>query len=74
MKSNKNDANDAEAVCETMSWPHMRFVSVKTVEQQDIQAAHRIRSELIGHRTAKATRGESRELFAIWSGWRRVLS
>jgi len=32
----------------------MRFVAVKTVEQQDIQAAHRIRSELIGHRTAKA--------------------
>jgi len=32
----------------------MRFVAVKTVEQQDIQAAHRIRTELIGHRTAKA--------------------
>jgi len=32
----------------------MRFVAVKTVAQQDIQAAHRIRSELIGHRTAKA--------------------
>ena len=32
----------------------MRFVSVKTVEQQDIQAVHRIRSELIGQRTAKA--------------------
>jgi len=54
VKSNKNDANDAEAVCEAMSRPSMRFVAVKTVEQQDIQAAHRIRSELIGHRTAKA--------------------
>ena len=54
VKSNKNDANDAEAICEAMSRPSMRFVSVKTVEQQDIQAAHRIRSELIGHRTAKA--------------------
>ena len=32
----------------------MRFVVIKTVEQQDIQAIHRIRSELIGHRTAKA--------------------
>jgi transposase len=52
--SNKNDANDAEAVCEAMSRPSMRFVAVKTVEQQDIQATHRIRSELIGHRTAKA--------------------
>lgn len=54
VKSNKNDANDAEAVCEAMSRPSMRFVAVKTVEQQDTQAAHRIRSELIGHRTAKA--------------------
>jgi len=54
VKSNKNDANDAEAVCEAMSRPNMRFVAVKTVGQQDIQAAHRIRSELIGHRTAKA--------------------
>jgi len=54
VKSNKNDANDAEAVCEAMSRPNMRFVSVKTVEQQDIQATHRIRSELISQRTAKA--------------------
>lgn len=53
VKSNKNDANDAEAICEAMSRPSMRFVAVKTVDQQDIQAAHRIRSELIGHRTAK---------------------
>ena len=55
VKSNKNDANDAEAVCEAMSRPSMRFVAIKTVEQQDIQAAHRIRSELIGQRTAKAS-------------------
>jgi transposase len=54
VKSNKNDANDAEAVCEAMSRPNMRFVAVKTVAQQDIQAAHRIRSELISQRTAKA--------------------
>ena len=54
VKSNKNDATDAEAVCEAMSRPNMRFVAVKTVEQQDIQAAHRIRSALIGQRTGKA--------------------
>ena len=54
VKSNKNDANDAEAICEAMSRPSMRFVSIKTVVQQDIQAMHRIRSELITHRTAKA--------------------
>ena len=54
VKSNKNDANDAEAICEAMSRPHMRFVTVKSVEQQDIQATHRIRAELKDHRNAKA--------------------
>ncbi len=54
VKSNKNDARDAEAICEAMSRPHMRFVTVKSVEQQDIQATHRIRAELITQRTAKA--------------------
>ena len=54
VKSNKNDANDAEAVCEAMSRPTMRFVSVKSVEQQDIQAVHRVRTELVEQRTAKA--------------------
>jgi len=53
VKSNKNDARDAEAICEAMSRPNMRFVTVKTVEQQDIQATHRIRAELITQRTAK---------------------
>ena len=53
VKSNKNDRVDAEAICEAMSRPGMRFVSVKTVKQQDIQAIHRIRSELVGERTAK---------------------
>jgi transposase len=54
VKSNKNDAKDAEAICEAMSRPSMHFVKAKTVEQQDIQATHRIRSELMSHRTAKA--------------------
>ena len=53
VKSNKNDANDAEAICEAMSRPNMRYVAVKTVEQQDIQAIHRIRAELSSQRTAK---------------------
>jgi transposase len=53
VKSNKNDANDAEAICEAMNRPSMRFVSVNTVEQQDIQATHRIRAGLIEQRTAK---------------------
>jgi transposase len=54
VKSNKNDRVDAEAICEAMSRPGMRFVSVKTVAQQDIQAMHRVRSELVGQRTSKA--------------------
>ena len=54
IKSNKNDAKDAEAICEAMSRPSMRYVQVKQVYQQDIQAAHRIRSELMNHRKAKA--------------------
>ena len=54
VKSNKSDAKDAEAICEAMSRPNMRFVTVKRVEQQDIQATHRIRAELITQRTAKA--------------------
>ena len=54
VKSNKNDLVDAEAICEAMSRPGMRFVSVKSVAQQDIQAAHRIREELVGQRTAKS--------------------
>jgi transposase len=54
VKSNKNDLVDAEAICEAMSRPGMRFVTVKSVAQQDIQAAHRIREELVGQRTAKS--------------------
>jgi len=54
VKSNKNDANDAEAICEAMSRPNMRLVAVKSVAQQDIQATHRIRAELKDQRNAKA--------------------
>jgi transposase len=54
VKSNKNDANDAEAICEAMSRPNMRFVAVKSIAQQDIQATHRIRAELMTQRRAKA--------------------
>lgn len=54
VKSNKNDRIDAEAICEAMSRPGMRFVAVKNIFQQDIQALHRIREELVTQRTAKA--------------------
>ena len=54
LKSLKNDVNDAEAICEAMGRHHMRFVAVKTVEQQDNQAMHRVREGLMNHRKAKA--------------------
>lgn len=52
VKSNKNDRVDAEAICEAAGRPAMRFVAVKSIAQQDAQATHRIRSELIKQRTA----------------------
>jgi len=54
VKSNKNDANDAQAICEAMARPNMHPVGIKTIEQQDIQAIHRVREEIKTHRTAKA--------------------
>jgi transposase len=54
VKSNKNDAADAAAIAEAMSRPHMRYVAVKSVDQQHIQALHRVREELVKQRTAKA--------------------
>lgn len=54
VKRNKNDANDAEAICEALGRPHMSFVPIKTIEQQDIQALHRVRSERVKQRTAIA--------------------
>jgi transposase len=54
VKSNKNDALDAEAICEAVQRPSMRFVPVKSIEQQDIQSLHRVRSQLIARRTAPA--------------------
>ena len=54
VKSNTNDWRDAEAICEAVGRPTMRFVLVKTVEQQSIQHLHRARSMAVSHRTALA--------------------
>ena len=54
VKGNKNDYNDAEGICEAVGRPNMRFVTVKTVEQQDIQGLHRIRQSVVKQRTALA--------------------
>ena len=43
VKSNKNDRNDAEAICEAVGRPTMRFVPAKSVDQLAVQAVHRIR-------------------------------
>lgn len=52
VKTNKNDRNDAEAIVEAACRPAMRFVPVKSVDQQDMQAAHRARQLLVRQRTA----------------------
>jgi transposase len=52
VKSNKNDMRDAEGIGEAVTRPPMRFVPVKDVDQQDIQALHRVRERLMGERTA----------------------
>ena len=54
VKSNKNDAKDAEAIAEAVRRPNMRFVGIKSVEQQDIQSIHRVREGFIKRRTATA--------------------
>jgi len=52
VKTNKNDANDAEAIVEAASRPSMHFVPIKRPEQQDVQSIHRVRSRLVKNRTA----------------------
>ena len=52
VKSNKNDRNDAEAIVEAALRPSMRFVPVKTVEQQGMLSLHRVRSRRVDARTA----------------------
>ena len=51
-KNDKNDGNDAEAICEAVQRPSMRFVPVKNPEQQAELAVHRIRRRLMGQSTA----------------------
>ena len=59
VRGNKNDYNDARAIGEAVQRPDMRLVRVKTVEQQDVQAMHRMREARVKERTAlcNQTRG-----------------
>jgi transposase len=64
MKRQKNDAADAEAICEAVQRPTMRFVAVKSAGQQGVLMLHRARELLVGQRTAliNALRGHFAEL------------
>jgi len=55
-KSGKNDGNDAEAICEAVARPNMRFVPIKSAEQQAVLALHRVRQGWIEERTATINR------------------
>jgi transposase len=52
LKGHKNDYRDAEAIAEAVQRPTMRFVALKSIEQLDLQSLHRVRSRLVGQRTA----------------------
>lgn len=54
VKTNKNDAADAEAICEAVARPNMRFVPIKNIEQQAVLALHRVRQGFVKARTAQA--------------------
>jgi hypothetical protein len=54
VKTNKNDAADAEAICEAVARPNMRFVPLKNVEQQSVLSLHRVRQGFVRARTAQA--------------------
>ncbi len=54
VKTNKNDVADAEAICEAVGRPNMRFVPLKTTEQQSVLALHRARQGFVKARTAQA--------------------
>jgi len=55
-KNGKNDGNDAEAICEAVSRPSMRFIPIKTQEQQAVLCLHRVRQGFIEERTATINR------------------
>jgi transposase len=60
VKSNNNDSRAAEAIAAAVTRPTLRFVPTKDVDQQAIQALHRVRERLIGERTALVNAGHGR--------------
>lgn len=67
VKTNKNDAADAEAICEALARPTMRYAAVKSVEQQSVLMLHRSRELLVRQRTMliNALRGHCAEFGVI---------
>ena len=65
-KSGKNDGNDAEAICEAVSRPSMRFVPVKSVEQQAMLTLHRVRLGFVEERTATINRIRGCWRSSVW--------
>ena len=76
VKRNKTDAADAEAICEAVGRPNMRFVPIKTREQQAVLALHRVRALLVRQRTAtiNALRGLLNEFGVVTGKGRRRIS
>jgi transposase len=54
VKRNKSDAADAEAICEAVGRPAMRFVPIKNIEQQSVLSLHRVRQSFVKARNAQA--------------------
>ena len=75
VKRNKNDAADAEAICEAVRRPTMRFITVKTVEQQGRLMQHRVRDQLMRQRTQliNALRAHMAELGIVAAQGREAL-
>ena len=65
VKTNKNDVADAEAICEAVGRPNMRFVPVKNTDQQTLLALHRARAGFC-HRAYGASQSGPRHIGGVW--------
>ena len=67
LRRSKNDANDAAAICEAVNRPSMRFVAIKTKQQQAALMLHRARQLLVRQRTmlSNGIRGHLAELGVV---------
>jgi hypothetical protein len=72
VKRNKNDAADAEAICEAVVRPTMRFVAAKTAEQQAALLLHRGR-EIRRGRGLDGSSSERRRAVLSWPGWNHFM-